>query len=122
MTMFCKEALTAFIRHLALASGVTLLLLMGLEWLMPGAVLPFVDVFDLLLPISVLLLIVLAREATSSKLLRWLQMMLVILVSVVLLAILATRMENYSPAGYLLMAAFAICIITWALATAKPNN
>lgn len=108
--------------HVALAVGVTLVLLMAIEWLMPGAVLPFVDVFDYLLPVSILLLIMLARQLTSSAISRIVQILLVGGLGAVLLAILAVRVENYSPSVLALLLALGVLIVTWLLVASKSDN
>ncbi|MDD5437833.1 MAG: hypothetical protein PHC70_01675 [Patescibacteria group bacterium] len=122
MKLTIKEAFWLFGTHVALAAGVTLILLMAIEWLMPGSVLPFVDVFDLLLPVSVLLLIMLAHQAKASMLSRLAQLLLVGCGGVLLLAILAMRVQNYSPSVLALLGAFVILIAVWIFGAAKPEN
>lgn len=122
MKLTTKEALWLFGTHVALAAGVTLVLLMAIEWLMPGSVLPFVDVFDLLLPVSVLLLIMLAHQAKASTLSRLVQLLAVAGGGVILLAILAMRMGSYNPSVLALLAVFLVLIIVWVFAAAKTDN
>ncbi len=122
MKLSFKESLWLFGTHVALAGGVTLILLMAIEWLMPGSVLPFVDVFDLLLPVSVLLLIMLAHQSKASMLSRLAQLLVVVGGGVILLAILAMRMENYSPSVLALLAAFVVLIAAWVFGAAKTDN
>lgn len=122
MKLSIKDALWLFGTHVALAASVTLILLMAIEWLMPGAVLPFVDVFDFLLPVSILLLIMLARQFTSSTISRVAQILLVGGAGAALLAILAIRVESYSSSVLALLTAFGALIVTWLLAASKSDN
>lgn len=122
MKLSIKDSLWLLGTHVALAVGVTLVLLMAIEWLMPGAVLPFVDVFDYLLPVSILLLIMLARQLTSSAISRIVQILLVGGLGAVLLAILAVRVENYSPSVLALLLALGVLIVTWLLVASKSDN
>lgn len=121
MRLSINDALWLFGTHVALAASVTLVLLIGIEWLMPGAVLPFVDVFDFLLPVSVLLLIMLARQTMASTLSRVAQLSLIGGLGLALLAILAIRVENYSPFTLALLASFGLLLITWLLTAAKTE-
>ncbi|MFA6099626.1 MAG: hypothetical protein WC750_01955 [Patescibacteria group bacterium] len=122
MKLFIKDALWLLGTHVALAASVTLVLLMAIEWLMPGAVLPFVDVFDFLLPVSILLLIMLARQFTSSTISRIAQILLVGGAGAALLAILAIRVESYSTNTYALLAAVMVLLVTWLISAVKIDQ
>jgi hypothetical protein len=122
MKLTVKEAFWLFGTHVALAAGVTLASLMAIEWLMPGAVLPFVDIFDYLLPVSLLLLIMLAHQMASSAISRVVQISTVGGIGLILLAILAIRVESYSPSVLALFLAFIVLIGAWIISAAKTDN
>lgn len=117
-----KESIWTFVTQVALAAAVTLVLLMGIEWLMPGSVLPFVDVLDFLLPIAILLVIALAHGVSHSKLSKIAQIAIGAVIGAGLLAILALRMENYKSSVLALLLALAILVVTWLWAASKPDN
>lgn len=120
--MSLKDALWSVLTQMALAAAVTLVLLMGIEWLMPGAVLPFVDVLDFLLPIAILLVIALAHGVSHSKLSKIAQIVIGAVIGTGLLAILAIRVENYRPSVLALLLAIAILFVTWLIAASNPDN
>ncbi|MDD5726152.1 MAG: hypothetical protein PHC53_01930 [Patescibacteria group bacterium] len=120
--MSLRDAIWSFLTQIALAAAVTLVLLMGIEWLMPGAVLPFVDVLDWLLPITILLVIALAHGISLSKLSKIAQITIGAVIGAGLLAILAIRVENYKPSVLALLIAFGILVCTWLWAASKPDN
>lgn len=120
--MSLKDAIWSFLTQIALAAAVTLVLLMGIEWLMPGAVLPFVDVLDWLLPITILLVIALAHGINLSKLSKITQIAVGAIIGVGLLAMLAIRVENYKPSVLALLLAFGILVCTWLWAASKTDG
>jgi len=122
MSMTCKDSFAAFVRHLTLASGLLLVTLMGLEWLLPGSVLPFVDLIDLILPLVFLLLIATSYEASHTHLTLAAQILSVFLLGTGVLAMLALRMEDYNNYNIVLLGAGGLAVVLWAMAAAKGGE
>lgn len=122
MSMSCKDSFLTFVRHVVIAVALLQAALLGLEWLMPGSVLPFVDLVDIMLPLSFILLIIASRETMHTHWTLAAHILVLSLIGAGVLAILALRMENYGTYNTLLLGAGGLALIIWAMAAAKGGE
>jgi len=113
MSISLKIAGEYLVRSSVMAATATLLMLLIIEWLMPGSVLPFINLIDLLLP--ALIIFILLGISVPRKLNIWnnVQLIFIVLISGALLAIIAARMELYSIQTALILISGIICAVVW---------
>ncbi|MDD2785827.1 MAG: hypothetical protein PHS79_02940 [Patescibacteria group bacterium] len=117
MNLSLKETSWMIVTNIVLAAGATLVLLMALEWLMPGSVLPFVDVVDFLAPVSVVLLIVASFGKSKNGFFQWMQTLSVVLTAVVLVGILAARLNVITLRTVIPIIALIAIASVWTMTT-----
>lgn len=113
--MTLRESVLMIVTHVAMAAGATLVLLIGFEWLMPGSVLPLVDVIDYLAPISVILLIIASFGSSKKGFFHWVQIFIGILTALLLIGILASRLNVITIRTAIPLLALAVVAFVWTL-------
>lgn len=122
MNMDLGRFTIAMLRHMAMAAGFAVLALLGLEWLLPGSVLPFVDLINYL-PLAIAALV--AAFATSEDVRgfnRAMQLFLGILAGGAALAILAALVGSRRISAALLVGAGIACIAVWLVGSLKTEK
>ncbi|HPN15064.1 MAG TPA: hypothetical protein PLF71_03050 [bacterium] len=109
------QAFILFIKSTLSAALAVLLGLLALEWLMPKAVLPFINIFVWLLPVLVLWVLFygLTHEPVRSRMTKYLHILWVLLVSLALLGLLTLYLDNYNIKSLLLMGSAAGIMGAW---------
>ncbi|MDF1496893.1 MAG: hypothetical protein P1P90_02435 [Patescibacteria group bacterium] len=113
--MTIKESAQHIGSQTSYAFAISMALLIGIEWLMPGSVLPFVNIIELL-PLSFIVIICLICFKKRTKgLLNTLNILLGIIITIALLASLLTNMPIYGLRTILLSGAITIVVVVWAV-------
>ena len=113
--MTLKESAQHIGAQIGYAFTITMALLIGIEWLMPGSVLPFVNVVSFL-PISFLVIIFLLSLQNRRKcFLNTISIVFGIIITIALFASLLTSMPIYGLRTILLSSAILIIIAVWAV-------
>ncbi len=113
------QALLKILRHAVAAVAGFLFLAVALEWLMPGAAMPFFDAMDPLLMLSVLAMLLFLPVKRKPGWLNTLQVAAGILFLAGLLAILALSVPNYGPTAVAMLIAAGSAIAVWAMTYLK---
>lgn len=122
MNMDCGKAVMAILANWTGAATVAIVLLIVVEWLMPGSVLPFVDLVDWLLPAAVLCSAFTLFAGPSSMGMRIAQAVVIAGVFGLALAFLAARVENYGAYSLAFLASAGISLAAWVWAAVKPEK
>lgn len=109
------QVFIAFIKSTLSAALAVLLGLLALEWLMPKAVLPFINIFSWLLPVLILWVLFygLTHESAGSRIIKFLHILWVLLVGLVLLGLLTLYLNNYNIKSLLLMGVAGVVMGAW---------
>ncbi|GEM_PF-1299994 len=113
-------------KHLAVQTGYAFLFflttLIGIEWLMPGSVLPFINLIDFL-PLAIIIIIALLTFKKRRKgVFNWLHIIIGIITSLLLLASLLTNMSSYGFRSLLLTISIILLIIVWSVTMRDINS
>lgn len=111
-----KEAGKFFGAHLGYAFLFTIGILIAIEWLMPGAVLPFINIISLLPFAFIIVLLLIAFRPRKKGLLNLLSIFAGILISLALFASMLADMPLSGLRTYLLAGSIALIITVWAIA------
>ena len=117
--MDIKKAGILFLRSVSAAMGFLFFGYLLLEWSMPGSVLPFIDVIDLLPYVCVLFFFAFLTIKRKSGVWNFLQILIGIILSAILLTVLWLRIDGYSLKNATLLASGIICILVWAFVSIK---
>lgn len=101
-------------QSMALAVLVTLLMLLSLEWIMPGSVLPFVNLVAFVLPTTIVCLLLLVGTAWQSGAKNYINVALGLIAGLVILAFSASIVGYSSLSQLGLLCAGCLCLIAWA--------
>ncbi len=115
MSMTLKESAQHIGSQIGYAFTISMAILIGVEWLMPGSVLPFINIVGLL-PISFLIVICLICFKKRNKgILNTINILIGIIITIALLASLLTSMPIYGLRTILLAGAIILVITVWAI-------
>ena len=121
MKIVLPRVFEIFAQQTALAAGVCFLILLALEWFMPGSVLPFVNLVPLILCAGLALTLAFLGVKRHQGIRNLFGIILGLLLATGLLALLATRVESYSKFNLILLAAGILCILAWAFGALKDE-
>lgn len=114
--MTLKESAELIGAQTGYAFTLTMSLLIAIEWLMPGSVLPFINIVSLL-PLSfVVVLVLIIFKGRKKGILNTFNILFGIIITIALLASLLTSMPIYGLRTILLTGAIITLIIVWAVA------
>lgn len=113
-TMELMHAYKLVLRSLALAALATLFVLSALEWIMPGSVLPFVNLIVITPTVVALSLLLLIGAAWEAGAINWIQIGAGLALGVLILAFLASIVGYSSLSQLGLLGATCLCLIAWA--------
>ena len=107
-------------KHIAAQTGYAFLFtvtaLIGIEWLMPGSVLPFINLVDLL-PLTFLIIIaLLAFKKRRKGFFNWLHIIAGVIIALLLLASLLANVPSYGLRTLLLTGSTILLILAWSVA------
>ncbi len=107
------ESIKLILRSLALAVLATLLALLSLEWIMPGSVLPFVNLIVFALPVAFACLLLLIGVQWQSGTKNWVQVAAALAMGVAILAFFASIVGYSSLSQLGLLGAACLCLFGW---------
>ncbi len=107
------ESCKLICRSSALAVLATLLVLMGLECIMPGSVLPFVNLIVLTLPVAFICLLLLIGVQWQSGTKNWVHVGVALAIEVAILAFFASIVGYSSLSQLGLLGAAGLCLLAW---------
>jgi hypothetical protein len=121
MNMTVQESAKHISAHIGYAFLVALTALIGIEWLMPGSVLPFINLIDLL-PFAIIIIIaLLAFKKRRKGFFNLLHIIIGILITFLLLASLLANVPSYGLRTWLLTGSATLLIIAWSVAMNDVN-
>ncbi|MFA6447002.1 MAG: hypothetical protein WCW31_01960 [Patescibacteria group bacterium] len=100
-------------RSMALAALATLLALMSLEWIMPGSVLPFVNLIVFALPVALVCLLLLIGVQWQAGTKNWAHVVAALAMGVAILAFFASIVGYSSLSQLGLLGAACLCLLAW---------
>ncbi|MBD3281584.1 hypothetical protein GF391_02450 [Candidatus Uhrbacteria bacterium] len=110
-----KDAIALIASQIGYAFALTIGILIAIEWLMPGSVLPFINIISLL-PLSFTIVVLLfAFRGRKSGILNALNIVVGIIITIALLASMLTNMPLYALRTILLAGSAALIIAVWAV-------
>jgi hypothetical protein len=98
---------------MALAALATLLALMSLEWIMPGSVLPFVNLIVFALPVALVCLLLLIGVQWQAGTKNWAHVVAALAMGVAILAFFASIVGYSSLSQLGLLGAACLCLLAW---------
>jgi len=121
MSITLKEAGKHFAAQTGYAFLFTVAALIAIEWLMPGSVLPFINLVDLL-PLTFLIIIaLLAFKKRRKGFLNRLHIIAGIIIAFLLLASLLANVPSYGLRTLLLTGSTILLILAWSVAMDDAN-
>ncbi|MFZ6015184.1 MAG: hypothetical protein ACOYUZ_02395 [Patescibacteria group bacterium] len=111
-----KDAGKVFLRNCALAVTVMIIAFLGLEWLMPGSVLPFFDIINILPLAFFLILATLVITRESGTFSKTIQIIFAVITTIALIFILFTVLDGSGYKSLMLVFAGSLCIVAWVYA------
>jgi hypothetical protein len=115
-SMNLKEALQHIGAQIGYAFAITIGILIGIEWLMPGSVLPFINIISLLPFSFVAVVFLIAFKGRQQGFLNTLNIIVGIIITISLLASMLTNMPIYGLRTILLATSVSLIIAVWAIA------
>lgn len=101
------------LRNSALSVTFAFIVLIGFEWLVPGSVLPFVDIIDILPLASILIIATLVITKDSGSFSRILQTVFAVITFIALLGVLFSLLGDSGWKSLMLLTAGGLCLIVW---------
>lgn len=114
--MNLKDAAALIASQTGYAFALTIGVLIAIEWLMPGSVLPFINIIGLLPFSFVVVVLLIALKGRKGGVLNALNILIGIIITIALLASLLTNMPLYALRTILLAGAVIIIMGVWAVA------
>jgi len=119
--MSLQQFVLFLIRQTFYAAGSVLVIMLGLEWLMPGSVLPFFNLMDFLPWVTVMFVVILAAVDRKPGPQTVFSLIIGILTVVCLLGMVAAHLNNRLGMGLLPLSAGTICLAIWLVAGRRPT-
>jgi len=120
--MSLRDFLIFLIRQILFAAGAVIVVLLGLEWLMPGSVLPFFDLMDLMPWLALFFVIMLLTVERKPGLQTVLSLIFGLLTVICLLAMVAARLTDRWGMGLLPMIAGMGMVTVWFIAALRSKS
>lgn len=115
--MELKQATLYISGQLGYALALTAGLLIFLEWLMPGSVLPFIDLVDLLPYLAIVFIALMLFKQRQKGIANVVQIILGSILGLALLALLYSNMPSYGLRTIMLAGGGLAIIIVWCIST-----